>query len=186
MKAKIAPTGALWEKIKKNKFVLIVVVVGLILIVLPLGGGSGKTSSADGSAAASESMEPDFSLPEQEERMADALSQIDGAGSVTVVLTLKSGVEKVLATDQQTTTKTGGGDTGDNENDSSETTVIISNGSSVQTPIPLKYIYPQYLGALIVAEGADNPTVKLELTQAVSGLLGLGTDKITVIKMKSS
>ena len=39
-------------------------------------------------------------------------------------------------------------------------------------------------GAVIVAEGAGQPSVKLALTNAVMSLTGLGADKITVIKMK--
>ena len=47
-------------------------------------------------------------------------------------------------------------------------------------------MYPEYLGALIVAEGAGNAETKLKLTQAVAALTGLSTEKITVVKMKSS
>ena len=36
----------------------------------------------------------------------------------------------------------------------------------------------------LVAQGAGNAAVRLELVNAVSALLGLGTDKISVVKMK--
>ena len=39
-------------------------------------------------------------------------------------------------------------------------------------------------GAVVIAEGADRPAVKLNLIQAVSSLTGLGMDQITVIKMR--
>ena len=39
---------------------------------------------------------------------------------------------------------------------------------------------------LVVAEGADDPAVRLQLTDAVSSLTGLGADKITVTKMRVS
>ena len=45
-------------------------------------------------------------------------------------------------------------------------------------------VYPQFQGALIVSEGADNAAVRWNIVSAVSSLTGLGTDKITVVKMK--
>ena len=45
-------------------------------------------------------------------------------------------------------------------------------------------IYPQFQGALIVSEGADNAQVRWSIVCAVSALTGLGSDKITVVKMK--
>ncbi len=40
---------------------------------------------------------------------------------------------------------------------------------------------PRITGALVLAQGADSPTVRLNLVNAVSNLTGLGADKITVI-----
>ena len=44
----------------------------------------------------------------------------------------------------------------------------------------------KYCGAVIVAEGGEDPTVALALTRAVSAVTGLGADRITVMKMKRS
>ena len=48
----------------------------------------------------------------------------------------------------------------------------------------MKTKYPVYKGAVVVCEGADHASVKLNIVQAVSSLTGLGSDKITVLKMK--
>jgi stage III sporulation protein AG len=78
-------TGKIWAAVKKNKFVMIVLAVGLVLILLPIGSRGGNTeTAADASPSAV------FSLSEQEERIAAALSMIEGAGQVEVVLTLKT------------------------------------------------------------------------------------------------
>jgi stage III sporulation protein AG len=50
----------------------------------------------------------------------------------------------------------------------------------------VKTIYPVYQGALVVCEGADSATVRLEIIRAVAGLTGLSTDKIVVAKMNKS
>lgn len=39
-------------------------------------------------------------------------------------------------------------------------------------------------GAVVVCEGAENPTVRLNVTNAVAAYTGLGSDKIRVMKMK--
>lgn len=173
----------IWEKIKKNKYVAAVLVIGLVLILLPTSIPSNKKETVAENNSALE-----FSLREQEVRIAAALSEIEGAGGVSVVLTLKSGTEQVLAVDEDVSGSESSGD-GEKEESSIErstSTVIIQSGGSTESPITLKYIYPEYLGALVIAEGADNAAVKLQLIKAVAGLTGLGTDKIIVTKMKIS
>lgn len=39
-------------------------------------------------------------------------------------------------------------------------------------------------GAVVVCAGADDPRVRLDVTNAVAAYTGLGSDKITVMKMK--
>ena len=39
-------------------------------------------------------------------------------------------------------------------------------------------------GAVVVCEGAENPHVQWDVTNAVSAYTGLGSDKISVMKMK--
>ena len=48
-----------------------------------------------------------------------------------------------------------------------------------------KTLYPVYQGAVVVCEGAERAAVRLAIVEAVSSLTGLGSDKISVIKMKS-
>lgn len=167
----------IWLKLKSNKYVIAVLLLGLVLILLPKSAGE-KTKEVSQNTDTEE-----FSLELEEKRIASALEEIEGVGSVRVVLTLKTGTEAVMAVDTQQSEK-------ENENGTSRelsmTYVLISKGSSTQTPVTVKTVYPRYQGALVVAEGADDAEIKLRLTEAMSGLTGLTTDKITVLKMKSS
>lgn len=174
--------GKVWTFVKKNKFVMAVLLLGLVLIFLPTG-----TAAVKKEAPAAVKADTAFSLSEQENRIAAALSAVEGAGRVTVVLTLKSSTEQVLAVDESTSsTQRGKGDTAETDVERNTTTVIVSGGSAVENPVTLKYIYPEYLGALVVCEGADNAAVKYQLVKAVSGLTGLGADRIVVTKMNKS
>lgn len=154
--------------IKKNQYVLIVLFVGLIILLIP-SGSSDKTEST-GTQATETAADSGFDLEQQEEKIAQALAQIQGAGKVTVVLSLKTTMEQEVAVDA--------------DKDGSQETVIVSTGTGTESPVTVKYIYPQYRGALIVSEGADNAAIQLQITEAVASLTGLGTDKISVIKMK--
>jgi stage III sporulation protein AG len=169
-----------WAFIRKNVFVMVVLLVGLVLILWPTGSQASKKETANSSKTPS----AEFTLSSMENHIAAALSQIQGAGKVTFVLTLKCGTEQVLAKDETESHTTGSnGDAPELSSEHSAATVIISSGGGTETPVTLKYIYPEYLGALVVAEGADDAAVRLQLTRAVSGLTGLGTDKIVVTKM---
>ena len=65
-----------------------------------------------------------------------------------------------------------------------ETTAFSSTQSTQKTPVVTKTKSAPYLGAVVVCDGADSATVRLRIMQAVSALTGLGSDKISVIKMK--
>ena len=81
--------------------------------------------------------------------------------------------EQRLAQDSTSTWQEGG-------QEESRTTVVISQGSGVQQTVALQQLSPEFQGALVVCSGGDDPAVRLTLTQAVSALTGLGTDKISV------
>jgi len=155
----------------KYKYVLLVALVGVILLVWPTGDGEKKTVPQAGE-------ESSFPQAEAlEERLEKALSRIDGAGEVTVVLTLDAGPRRVLAQDGKATQAS---DKSDRETE----TVLASSGAGSQQPVELQTMGPIYRGALVVATGGDDPQVRLALTQAVSALTGLGTDKISISKGK--
>lgn len=148
----------------RGKFTVAAVFLGCALLLIPTGSKKSAAPAADTSL-------PAFSLAEQEKRMEEVLSRIAGAGQVDVLLTLKSGMERVLAENGEKT------DSGEKLSH-----VTIQTGSGTET-VTLRYIYPVYQGALAVCKGAESPGVRLEITQAVAALTGLSTDKITVTKM---
>ena len=144
--------------------------MGTCLLLLPEM-GSGEDAQSVPTFGAME----EFSLEEVEQKLSDTLSQIDGAGRVSVMLTLKAGPRQILAQDGQKKEEDGGSDL-------TTTTVVISKGSGQQETVLLQQISPQYQGALVVCPGGENPTVKLQLVEAVSALTGLGADKISICK----
>lgn len=164
--------GKVLKYLKEYKYVLVIIGVGILLLLWPFGGGGEE--AGDQSAGSLAWSREDFSVEELEKRLSETLSRVDGAGQVTVMLTVKQGMERVLAADEKIT---------ESESQLSEEreTVIISAGGGDEAVLITQH-YPTFRGALIVCEGGDDPRVKLLLTQAVAALTGLGSDRITVCK----
>ncbi len=158
------------ERIGKNKYMIAAIAAGLFMLLIPSWKGSEKVP-----AQTVEDASGGFDLATQEKRLAETLSGVDGAGKVTVMLTVKSGSERVVASDGEMKTSA------ERTENATRTVIVNNNGESAVT---LKYLYPEYRGAVIIAEGAGSPTVRLALTQAVSAVTGLSADRITVLKMK--
>lgn len=158
-------SGALRTVFVRYRLVCAVILAGLVLLALPTGEKEALPTELAAPAA--------FDLAGTEARLAETLSRIDGAGEVTVMLTVRDGPKKVLAQDSQR-----GGE------DARSQTVVLSAGSGRQETITVQELCPGYQGALLVCSGGDDPQVRLKLTQAVSALTGLGADKIAISKGK--
>ncbi len=154
----------------KYKFVALILCLGVVLMLLPVRGDN--QSNLTQAVSQSEEGEQTFDLEALERRMESALSEINGVGEVTVVLSLRSSGEDILAQD------TSEGTTSDRE------TVIVSTGSGTEEAVSVKTIYPEFKGALVICEGAGNASVKLEVLQAVSAITGLSSDQISICQRK--
>jgi stage III sporulation protein AG len=107
-----------------------------------------------------------------ENRLSETLTQVNGAGKVSVVITVESGMETVLAmktTEKQTASGL-----------EVETTPLIVNGKTVV----VKELYPKIVGVLIVAEGADSISVMNKIQQATVSLLDINVNQIEILAMK--
>ena len=151
------------ESLGRYRLVWLAILAGLVLLLLP-SGRDRETPAAQPEAAV-------FDLSETEHRLGETLSRIDGAGEVTVLLSLRDGPKRVLAQNRQ-------------EGGERTETVVLSRGGGSQETVTVQELSPGYQGALLVCEGGDDPRVRLALTQAVSALTGLGADKISISKGK--
>lgn len=145
--------------LKKYRYALIVLAVGLVLLMLPTGA---KEEPVTETAVHQEQK----SISQELE---DILSKIQGAGEVAVMLTPASGQETVYQTDRN----------GENYD-----TVTVSDDSRSENGLICQINPPVYLGAIIVCQGGDDPSVRLAVVEAVAKVTGLGADRISVLKMK--
>lgn len=157
------------QKLGAYKYTALILLLGIGLMLLP----DGKKSQNQQPTAAASAVESQEDL---EQRLEQLLRQVEGAGEVQVLLTMKEGVSYEYQTDIQSTEDESG-------RELQQETVLVSGGGT-ETPVTVRTIYPQYRGAVVLCQGADRAAVRLDMIRAVSSLTGLGSDKIHVIKMK--
>ena len=122
-----------------------------------------------------------------EERLEAILSKVDHAGEVQVMVTLETSKEIVVAKDENnnsniTKEKDIEGGTRDIQVSDIQSKIILKNEAGDTQPVVLKEVSPKVLGVLILADGGDQPKVQAAITNAVTTLLGLPTNKVQVIK----
>ena len=169
--------------LRRYRYPALILLAGIVLMLWPSKSRqSEKTEIVSEPAAAQLPAESAGDYRKRmETELAGILSQIDGAGQVRVMLTLRSGESAQFQVNEETRTENDGSKiTADKRTE----TVMIARGSSYNEPAVVRQIYPVFQGALIVSQGGDNAAVRYQLANAVSALLGIGTDQITVLKMK--
>ena len=151
--------------LNKYKYALLVVCIGLVLMWIP---GRGSESVSQSEPIPTVAVKADMAA-----EMEEILSTIQGAGTVKVLLSEVRGEKIVYQTDTS----------GSGEGLRVET-VILTDSQRGQSGLMQTVLAPQYLGAIVVCQGADRADVRLAIVEAVSALTGLGADKISVLKMK--
>lgn len=177
MKLNLSVPQKLRDFAEKYRFVGLVLLLGIVLLALP---SEKDRKDVNEFLPVSSVTETEKNVEEQLEAL---LSQVEGAGRVSVMLTVEEGEYTVLQTDSLTENRFS--DSSEEESLRQET-VFLERGSGGSEAIPVQTCGPVYRGAVVVAEGADQASVKLDLVSAVMSLTGLKADKITVIKMKSN
>ena len=159
--------------LKKYKYVALVLLLGLALMLIP-GKKERQENITSPQSDASTETENQYS---SQEHLSQVLQCIDGVGKVKLYLSVSKGEESIFQTDTHTSTAA--------DNSSTQIdTVIISNADRGQSGLIRQINPPVYLGAIVVCQGADSPSVRLAIVDAVSKVTGLGADRISVLKMK--
>ncbi len=152
----------------KYKYAVLVLLIGAALLLAP---SQSNGKRAETAVVAAEE-------PELAEQLENLLSQLQGAGRTKVLLTSAGGTEYEYQTDTNRES--------DSDGSAVQTeTVLAAAGSGKEEPLIVRTTYAGYVGAVILCEGADRASVRLDIINAVSSATGLSSDQITVIKMKS-
>lgn len=177
------------ENLPRKNYLLILLLSGILLLVIvwPLPDDRSEDTGADKEEAGNSSADSDYG-EYLESRTEKLLSEVDGAGKVTVMLTLKSGGQKIIEKDQSsgeqsTAEEDSEGGTRSVRDYSSETTSVYeqtSEGASI--PYVSEELLPQIEGVAVIADGGGDAVVAKNLTEAIQALFGVEAHKIKIMK----
>ena len=162
-----------WIKLKeglisvgaKYKYVLLVLLLGIFLMTMP----QKSEQKEQNEPILAQRTETDLA-----KRLESILGKMEGVGSVRVLLTESASAQTIYQTDE---------DRGQDGSLRVET-VIITNENRGEEGLVSTITPPTYLGAIVVCQGADRPSVQLSVIRAVSNVTGISSDRIVVVKMK--
>lgn len=157
--------------IRKYRYVAIVLGVGIILMLWPSG------TKNDEAVEPMEQVEKCDQLEITADVLEGILSQIKGVGNVDVLLTYSAGERTIYHANERDSST-------ENSQSKDSETVLITNGNRNEEALVAQVLAPEFLGAVIVCQGAEDPSVRLAISDAVSKATGLGVDRISVLSMK--
>ena len=149
---------AIFTKIKsvKNIEIYVAVVLAVIVVAIVL---LSKVSTKN----ASENTSSQSYIAEMEHKIVSVIQKIDGVGKVEVAISHDATNEAVYAYEK------------DSDN------ILFVKGE----PVIVKTLPPKILGVVVVAEGADNPIVRMKINEAVVTLLDVDESRVQVFTHKS-
>lgn len=126
-----------------------------------------------------------------EKKLEQMLVKIDGAGNVSVMITLEASAkqivekEETLSRNNTLESDSEGGNRSIYEIDTGQQTVYYKS-DNVQTPYVSQTILPEISGVLIVAQGAGATSVKKSMVEIAQALFGIEAHKISVVSMREN
>ncbi len=187
-----------YAKEKKGKRrienLVIILIVGIIIIIVASSftsdGKNKKNTQEPKGEIALITNEPDDKIKKLEQRLESILSEIEGAGTVKVMVTGITDGEVVHAYNQieensvteekDNTDRTGRTD----EYRREQEMVFMEANTGGRVPVIIKSYEPEIKGVVVVADGAGSSIIRQNIKDAVAALTGLPAHKINVLKRK--
>lgn len=175
------------KNVKHIEIIVCIIFIALLLLIYFAEFGAEKSNSSSVTSTGSEIVAGETLYTSSteyakqiEEKLTLALSKLQGVGSVSVVVSVSSGGEVVVASNVEETTV-------ENENGKNVTVVktpIIVTENGTSKPLVLMEILPTINGVLVVAGGADDVNVKLNIYKALETLIDIPSENIQVFAGK--
>lgn len=189
------------EFFKNKNNLIVVVLVGILLMVIALpvkkqeNGGENRTSIESTEETKINNTryltdEEDY-VERMERRLEEALSRLDGAGEVKVMITLRASSEVVVekdASDSLSETREEDGEGGSRlvRVEDTEEATVYSTESGRSSPYVVKTLTPQVEGVIVLAEGAGEGNVSMEILDAVRVIFGIEAHRVKVMKLNGT
>lgn len=166
----------IWETFTRQKSAFRLVLIGaaglLMLAVAGLFPAAGQTEPAQ-EGESSQAAQRQAYARDLEENLQDLIGRMDGAGETLVMVTLEEGENYVYVTDEKY----------DESRQNYETEHVLYSTGGGSAPLLETTYMPTVRGVAILCEGGEDARVVSKITETVSALLNLGTNRISVAKI---
>ncbi len=166
---------------KKNK-ILVLIIVGAIIVLALSSVGGDKEQKETYISENENSLKTEKYIRENEKRLEEIISLVQGAGQVRAMLTLEDIGEKMIASDKKSENSQEVEEKSSSRTTNQENTALVFGSGSEEKPFVIKETLPKPSGVLIVASGAGDEAVRLEIYEAVKALYGISGHRIKVTK----
>ena len=177
---KLFKDWSLFKKIKQVKHIgLVVTIIFVLILLIILFGNFDFLNFTNTSKAASQNSGYTYTSSSEyaqnlEYKLKTIIGKIKGAGNVDVMITLESGTNLLLASNET-----------QNVNSNEVTTVsaspIILEQDGNSSPLVIGEILPKIKGVVVVSSGASDIAVRLNILHAVQTLLDLDDMQIQIL-----
>ncbi len=174
------PFQNLFNKIKKIKHLDIILTVLFIAIILLIYFSSFSfTQTKENSNSNSNTQQGQASTTFEEyvlsltNQIENIVSSIKGAGNTKVMLYFEEGIKTEIAYSTETKTLSDG-----TKVEVKSPVLVTKNGQD--EPIVLQETMPKPVSIIIVANGAENTNVKLEILRLVQAMFEIGSSKVEI------
>ncbi|MDE7362435.1 MAG: hypothetical protein K2N38_10935 [Oscillospiraceae bacterium] len=159
---------------KGRKIIVAGALAAMLLLLLSTVSCGGKKSAAEPFTAENAS-ELEREL---EQRLIQLISRIDGAGEVTVMVTLDTVSQQVYEKDARSESSSRTDSDGSSNGSAFETEVVLAG--SAKEPLKVGTVQPKVRGAAVVCPGASDPIVKERVANTVAKALDIGLSRVYV------
>lgn len=172
------------KNIKHIEIIICIIFIGLLLLIYFYGFSGTSKKSAETSTVSGELAFTSSSIfaKETEEKLEKVIGSLKGVGSTKVMVSVKSGSEIVIA-NSITEEKVVSSD-GESQNVTIIKTPIIVTENGEDKPVILMEVLPEIQGVIVVAEGADDTFVKLNIYRAIQAIITIPSENIQVFAGK--
>ena len=163
----------------KGRKIMIAAALGLMLLLLlssvSCGGKSASETNAQTTARGEDisAMEKDL-----EHRLERLLSEIDGVGSVSVMVTVDTSSRVIYDRNVKTEGSQQSGSDNYSENFEKQTEVVLAGSS--KDPLQIGTVQPVVRGAAVVCSGAADPVIRERVANTVAKALNIGISRVYV------
>lgn len=168
-------------KNKKNATIFIIGIIGILLIGFSDAFFNGKTETNNNFT---NEISLDKYINELERKTEKIVSKIDGAGKSKIMITADTSKENEYAVNENKSQDILGQNTVLDQQTQIQKEIVIIEQNNDDSALVVKVIEPQIRGVLVLCEGANEPKVAEEITNAIKTVLGVSYNKICVLKLK--